>query len=485
MSASVANPTPRVCEGGGGQAINAASRKMAGVTGGVGLGPFSLSSTAGYDQSDAQASDVCPTNTTNDTTQKTTTKNLTTIDNSVVMMNKNSLTSMSESVNQMIVNSITNTTSSSSQNVNVTQNMKMTFKGIAGNLVISGVNQTATIDLSNAVNTDMTAINNVRTDLSTQIMEQFKSGVQGDLMTKASAEIAQQIQNQTAASVKQKNAIKVKDTQSSAVLPLSSPMPIIPPNNNSNIKNKQLIENDLFTSVTIGSPFSLTNDVSRAIKTSISNSVTQNFTHNTVTQLMQAINLVQNMDISAESIGGNVTVTNITQVANINLRQVLTQKMNIGVAIVNGMKNNSGIQTDDQIAIKKVDLTKVKSTTGTRNSSSFTSDQDQSVEYTRSVETGNSVTSLGSSGSSGSSFSSIFSCICCVICCMVAPMLGGMLPQPEDSTEEGEESTESAEGEEGEASTSEQSTSSDKPSESPASMPGTEVGGSSDSNSSY
>lgn len=411
------------CPGGGGSNVSSASSVTAVVVTIVGGG--------GYNSADSKNSSSCPTNTENEIIQKNKTTNLTTIDNSVMMMNRSSLTSMSSSVNQMIVNSITNTTTSSSQSVNITQNMNISVTGGGGTLVIDNLKQVATIDLSNSVSTDLSAVNNVRTDLANQILQEFKSGTQADLMSQASTEIETQIENQTAQSVIQKNLIKSTDKQESAILPLATAAEPTIPNMNSNIKTKQLIENDLLTATTIGAPFSITNDIERTISTSISNSVTQNFTHNTVTQLMQAINLNQNMNIRVEDIAGNIVISNISQVANVQLRQVLSQKMDIGTAIVNGIQNGAGIVTDDNIAIKKSDINSIVNKNGVRNSSSFKSDQAQDITVDRTISTGGG--SMPSSQSSGSSFSSIFSSIFCIICCIAAPMLGAMIPPPAES----------------------------------------------------
>jgi hypothetical protein len=436
-------PTAPQCPGGGGSTLatnsfSASAGAKAGWGGAEVSAQVSNNSTSGM---------TCPTNTENTTIQTNKAQNLTTIDNSVMIMNKNSLESISTSVNQMIVNSITNTTSSSSQNVNIQQKLNLKISGVKGNVTVDNINQTATIDLSNAINSDMSVINNVRTDLSNGIIQQFQNSTQAEQMSQASTDVENEIENMTASSVKQKNEINQEQTQQSDI-PIAAPPPLQAPNNNSNIKNRSETSNDLTTSLVVGSPFNLTNSVERTIRTNIENSVTQNFTQNTVTQLMQAINLSQEMNIDLSSIAGNVVVSNLSQVANVQLRQVLSQKMDIGTAIVNQIKNDTGIKTDDEVAVKKTDIASMKNANGLRNSNTFSSDQDQSVSQKTSVTSG-----YGSMGSMGSI---VMSCVCCIILCVAAPMLGGMMPAPAE--EETSEASTSSDEPPSEAAASEAST---------------------------
>ena len=427
-------PAPPQCPGGGGSTL---STMYSSVSAGTSIGGGGVNASV-QASNNATSGMVCPTNTENTTIQTNKAQNLTTIDNSVVIMNKNSLESISTSVNQMIVNSITNTTSSSSQNVNIQQKLNLKISGVKGNVTVDNINQTATIDLSNAINSDMSVINNVRTDLANGIIQQFQNSTQAEQMSQASTDVENEIENMTASSVKQKNEINQEQTQQSDI-PIAAPPPLQAPNNNSNIKNRSETSNDLTTSLVVGSPFNLTNSVERTIRTNIENSVTQNFTQNTVTQLMQAINVSQEMNIDLSSIGGNVVISNLSQIANVQLRQVLSQKMDIGTAIVNQIKNDTGIKTDDEVAVKKTDIASMKNANGLRNSNTFSSDQDQTTSQKTSVTSG-----YGSMGSMGSI---VMSCVCCVILCVAAPMLGGMMPAPaeEGTSEEGtsEESTSS------------------------------------------
>lgn len=434
--AAYGSPATPNCPGGGGMTLAQNNISVAGEAhinaGGAG--------TSMQAKSDAKSQAQCPTNNVSTIIQKNKASNLMTIDNSCMIMNKNSLTSMTESVNQMIVNSITNTTSSSSQNVNVQQQINIKIEGVRGNVTVDNIKQVASIDLSNAVNMELSAINNVRTDLASQVLDSFKSNTNADTMSQASADIATQIENQTSQSVVAHNTVEVDQTAQSDNLPVSTPTDIIPPDPSSNINQRQEVENDLVTSVIHNSPFSLTNDVSRVLQNTIKNAVTQNFTHNTVTQLMQTINLSQQMNIDVSAVGGDVMVSNLSQVANVQLRQVLSAKMNIGSAIVNSVKNASGIQTDDEIGVKKHDTTGLTSKTGLRNASSYSSDVTTDSSYTQKLTTG-----CGGLGALAPILSIL---VCCCICSSVAPMLGGMLPQPGASvgtTEDSEASTESAE----------------------------------------
>lgn len=446
MAAVAGQAPPPNCPGGGGSSINQMNNSFSAEThASAGLdGVKAGASMKG--ESNAKSGQTCPTVNDSSIIQKNNTKNLTSIDNSVMIMNKNNLTSMSESVNQMIVNSITNTSSSSSQNVNVAQSINIKVSGVKGNVIISDIAQTATIDLSNSINMELSAVNNVRTDLATQVLQQFESSTNADQMSQASSEISKSIENQTAQSVKEKNNLEQSQVASSEHLPASQPVELTPPDPKSNIKQRQEVENNLESSVFHSSPFSLTNDVSRTISNSIKNSVTQNFTHNTVTQLMQAINISQSMNIDVSSVGGDVVIKNLSQMANIQLRQVLSGKMDIGTAIVSTIKDSTGIKTDDEIAIKKTDITKVVDTLGLRNDNSFSSDVTTDVKNSQSITTGG----MGGLGELlGALACCCILCCCCSICICVAPMLGGMIPAPasEGTTEV----------------SSEQSTSDDKP----------------------
>jgi hypothetical protein len=431
-------PAPNCQPYGGGRSVNSASSSTTVVGTPIGGG--------GNTETSGQSEQSCPNTILTDQTQINRTQNLNNIDNSVIMINKSNIKSISTSINQMVVNSITNTTSSSSQNVNIAQKLSINIEGVAKDVTVSNISQTATIDLSNAISTEMSAIDNVRTDLSNQIMQQFSNNISSDVMSKASNDIQNEIANQTAAAVKQKNDLKSETKKETLLFPGATPYPPPPANANANIITKQKTVNDLLVSTTISAPFSLTNDVSKTIETNIQNSVTQNFTRNTVTQLMQAINLSQDMSIKIKSVGGNVTVSNISQLANIQLRQVLDQKMNIGTAITNSMSASAGIQNDESVTLKKRDESSNINRNDLRNTADSTSDQDQKSSSSLTMTTGFG----GSTASCGSSFFIFCSCCICIVLCMVGPMLGGMIPASGDSEASEEE-------------TSEESTSSDAP----------------------
>jgi hypothetical protein len=431
-------PAPDCQPYGGGRSVNSSSSSTTVVVTPIGGG--------GNNQTSSQSEQSCPNTILTDQTQINKTQNLNNIDNSVIMINKSNIKSIATSINQMVVNSITNTTSSSSQNVNIAQKLSINIEGVAKDVTVSNISQTATIDLSNAISTEMSAIDNVRTDLSNQIMQQFSNNISSDVMSKASNDIQNEIANQTAAAVKQRNDLKSDTKQDTLLFPGATPYPPPPENANANIITKQKTVNDLLVSTSISAPFSLTNDVSKTIETNIQNSVTQNFTRNTVTQLMQAINLSQDMSIKIKSVGGNVTVSNISQLANIQLRQVLDQKMNIGTAITNSMSASAGIQNDESVTLKKRDASSNINNNDLRNTSDSTSDQDQKSSSSLTMTTGFGG-SLGSCNSCGSSFFILCSCCICIVLCMVGPMLGSMIPASGDSeaSEEGtsEESTSS------------------------------------------
>jgi hypothetical protein len=433
-------PTQPACPGGGGTSTTSLH------TGGsfnASVG-WSGAQVSGEVHADADAGIHCPTNDISTIIVKNKSNNLTQIDNSVMMMNKSNLSSMSESVNQMVVNSITSTTTSSSQSVNINQQINIQVNGVKGNVTIDNMNQVATIDLSNSVNMEMNAIDNVRTDLANQVLEQFSNNTNADQMSQASANISNQIENQTAQAVTAKDSMDVDQSVSSATVPASQPTNVTPPDPKSNINSAQDIENSISSTLIHNSPFSLTNDITQSIANSVKNSVTQNFSHNTVTQLMQAINLNQSMNIDVQSVGGNVVISNLSQMANVQLRQVMSANMNIGSAIVNGVADGVGIKTDASTAVSKTDLTTAASTTGLRNSNSYTADLTSDTKLSQKMVTTSSLDmGLGSMGMI------IALCLCCCCSVVLLPMLGGGLPsgggdEEESSSDDSSSSSSSA-----------------------------------------
>ena len=415
------------CPGGGGSNLNQMKSQVGGsVSAGWSGAQASFSASL-----DASSMSACPTNVTSTIIQKNKSSNLTQVDNSVMIMNKSTLTSMSESVNQMVVNSIRNTTTSSSQSVNVNQQLNIKLAGIKGNVVISNIGQEANIDLSNAVNMEMNAVDNVRTDLANQVLQQFSNNTNAEQMSQASNDITNQIENQTAQSITAQDTLKMETESTSATVPAGDPLQDMPANPKSNINMTQVTENDLSTALIHSAPFSLTNDITQVIKNSVQNSVTQNFSHNTVTQLMQAININQSMNIDVSSVGGNVTIDNLNQKANVQLRQVMSANMNIGSAIVNSVKDGVGIQTDTSNAVKKTDLTSAASTTGLRNTNSFTGDLTSDVSQSKKITTTNPV-GFGLDGMG----MIIALCVCCCCSVVLLPMLGGGLPSGGGDEEE-------------------------------------------------
>jgi len=370
----------------------------------------------------AQAQVTCPPNQNAKTVLTQTSKSLMSVDNSTLIMNKSSIEAMSESINQMIVNSVTSTTSTLSQTVNVTQAMKINASNIKGDVYIGNVNQTATIDLSNVCNMDMTAIDNVRTDLATQVLDQFSTNSNAEAITAAQTSIDKELQATTEAALKERNDSAVSQEFKSANAPLPMPPTILSTNPAANTTTEQYITQDTFNATSISQPFTLSTDIKRTIKNKIVNAVTQNFTHETVTQLMQTANVNQALGINAENIGGKLTIENISQATNVVLRQTLSANMNIGLSIMNDFKNDMGIITDDTQSAENNASASGSDTSGLRGSGSFSSDIANTFSYTQKVTASGS----SGSGSSGSSGSFISSCIIVVLLCVAGPMLGSL-----------------------------------------------------------
>jgi hypothetical protein len=436
--ASVPNASGPNCPGGGGSNLNQASRADSTVVVVIPFGGGGANSSS----SNAQSASNCPPVYISNNTNTNINKTLMNVDNSIIVMNKSSLTSISESVNQMVTNSVTSTTTSASQTVNVQQQININVNGVKGNVYITDISQTATFDLSNSVSMDMTAIDNVRTDLANQVLQQFASSSNTEAMSVAQASMDNEMQLSTQAALTERNQNSIDQVQTSSI-PLASPMTLLPVNTAANVNSTQTNLTDITNTTNISNPYTSSTDISRTIQTSVLNSVTQNFTHETVTQLMQAISLSQQMNISVSNVGGDVKIANLSQQANMQLRQTLAAQMDIGTAITNGLTSSLGITTDDRASLKKSDSASLKTASKVRSSSSFSNDVSNAFSYTQSVTSG-----LPSGGSSGSSTSSFSSCICSFICCVVAPMLGAMLPSPGGSSSESaseEASTDSAE----------------------------------------
>jgi hypothetical protein len=343
----------------------------------------------------------------------------------------------------MVTNSVTSTTSTASQTVNVQQQLNLDFSNIKGRVDVSNINQTVNINLSNICNLDMTIMDNIRTDLANQVLENFATNTSAEVLASVNAAILNDLEASSTAVQTAQNSSQVNQEQTNATgwMAMAAPLTIMPVSTQANMTTKEETVNDVETATFTSNEFSLSTDISRTLQTKIVNSVTQNFSHETVTQLMQTVNSNQQMNIKFSNIIGDVKLSNISQLANIVLRQTLTQKMNIGLAITNGIVNGMGISTEDRTSIINALRSDVLSKTKSRTSSSFTQDLKSTYEYTQKVASGS-----GSSTSCGSSGSSWLSCIIIIICCVAGPLLSS-LPMPEmnssSSEDESEKSTES------------------------------------------
>jgi hypothetical protein len=216
---------------------------------------------------------------------------------------------------------------------------------------------------------------------------------------------------------------------------MATPAPLHPENLSANTTLNQTNAQSLNTAVNISAPYTSSVDFEKTLQSVINNSVTQNFTKDTMNILVQTLNLDQDLKINVSDIGGDCVIRNISQTANIMLRQTMSAKMDIGTSIINSITDILGISTDDAVAnanVQKTALTKLNDLrSGNTSSSLQTSDQ----SYTRLIEQ-----YMDTSGSSGSSASS---CICCIICivCILSSGLGGMsMPQNSNSESDSSES---------------------------------------------
>jgi len=375
---------------------------------------------------------TCPPTLESSTSQTNISATTMSVDNSTLIMNNASINSMSSSINQMIVNSVTKTTTSASQTVNISQVMRIKVANVKGNVNIEGAKQEATIDMSNQVNMDYQAIDTVRNDLADNVLAQFSSGSNVEALATAQTGIDAAFENTQKNSTAQQNSVKVGQTQSTTI-PMATPTQVQSPNPSANVCTTSNTLNDISSNTTISQPFTQSTNLSTTIQSSILNAVTQNFTHETVTQLVQSLTASQLMEIDVENIGGNVSILNPSQKFNVVFRQTLANKMNVGAAIMNSIVSSSGIKTDNNQSVKKSSSSTSKSASSARNSASTIIDSKSLFDYTQSIKQ-----TLPIGESLGSSLSSCISCcICCILCCLV-PMLAIKLrkPQPENDSEQ-------------------------------------------------
>lgn len=360
-------------------------------------------------------------------------RNETTIDQGVTMMTKSTLQSISSATNQMIVNSVTNTSSSAKQEANVSQNLAIRLENCGGNAVIRNVSQTANINMEQISSMTLTAIDNVRTDLASSVLNQFNSNISDASKQTLSADMTSAVAAQNMSSYKadvKSTIAQEKKTQLAAADPIAPPSENLAANTNITQKNKTGVENVL----KISAPFLSSITAEKVLQSSINNAVTQNFTKNTVNVLAQTLSLNQTLSIEAVNIGGDCTIENISQVANVAMRQTMTSKMDIGTAIVNSVQNSMGSKTDDSFVKDNLQDTKIITKNDLRSGNTSVSDMKSDQTVTQKME--QYMDGIGSSGSSGSS------CICCIICiiCILSSGLGGLSMSSETTVNSSSES---------------------------------------------
>lgn len=407
----------------------------------AGIGPISVGGAGSY--TDTSASKVATCNPTFNNTQinNNVSSNSTKIDMGVHIMTKNTIDSLCENTNQMVVNSISNTTTTTSQDVNISQKMTINVNGCAGNLEISDVTQSATVDLAQMATMTMSAVDDVRTDLATAVLQQFEASSTAKNDQTMNADLTTALAAQQSASLSQDAKGSVSNTKITTALPSVDPEPAQGQNLNANTNLSQISNQNVSNAVDISAPYVSEVDFKKILKTVVNNSVTQNFTKNTVNILSQSVIANQDMAINVANIGGNCVIKNISQNYNITLRQTLTSKINIGTAIVNGITSALGVKTDDQVSSENVQ----KATSATKND--LRTDQTSTQVAKSDFAASSFVGDFGGFGSSGSSSSSCIICIIC-ICSILLCGFGGLTMASglgsESSSEDSGDSSDSA-----------------------------------------
>jgi hypothetical protein len=175
--------------------------------------------------------------------------------------------------------------------------------------------------------------------------------------------------------------------------------------------------------VKISAPFLSKVDIDKTLVSIVNNSITQNFTKNTVNILAQTVIGEQTLTIDVSDVGGNCTIENIEQDFNITLRQTLSSQLNIG--------------TDNSVAASNVqDLTsKIGNTLRSAQTSTQVAVSDQKYEQT--ITNGTGVVA-----------SCITYSILCTICCLcifgglgglTAKAIGNSSESSDDSSEDSSE----------------------------------------------
>jgi len=397
---------------------SAAGKTIAGGAS-AGIGPISVGGAGSY--TDTSATDQATCNPTFNNTQinNNVSENSTKIDMGVHIMTKNSIDSLCENTNQMVVNSISNTTTTTSQTVEINQSMNISVNGCAGNLDIEGVSQEATVDMAQIATMTMSAIDDVRTDLATAVLQQFSASSTAKNDQVMNDDLTTALAAQQSASLSQAAKGSVANTKVTTALPSVDPPAAQGQNLDANTNITQISNQHVSNAVDISAPYVSDVDFKKILKTVVNNSVTQNFTKNTVNILSQSVIGNQDMNINISNIGGNCVLKNISQKFNVTLRQTLTSKINIGTAIVNGITSALGTKTDDQVSNENVQ----KQSSATKNDlrTDQASTQVASSEFSASSFVGD----FGGFGSSGSSSSSCIICIICV-CSILLCGFGGL-----------------------------------------------------------
>ena len=355
--------------------------------------------------------------------------NSTTIDNAVTLITKNTINSLTENTNQMVVNSITNTTSNTSQSVTINQTMNISVTGCAGDLVLTNISQNASIDLTQIATMTLTAIDQIRTDLAASVLQQFAANTSNANTQVLNADLTTALAAQNNASLQQTATAKIDQIKIDPIGLSPDPAVITPKTLGSNVNQTQITANDVVNTVNLSAPYTSTTDYTKNLQTIVNNSVTQNFTKDTVNILSQTVIGNQTMNINAANIGGNCTISNISQNFNITLRQTLTSNLNIGTAIVNSITSQLGVKTDDKVANANIAKATATTKNDLRASNGLTANLTSSEQYTQTFASG-----FGSSGSSGSSF--ICCCLCCI--CILSSGLGGLVMPTGDNSDSSE-----------------------------------------------
>ena len=215
--------------------------------------------------------------------------------------------------------------------------MEIKVTGCAGNLEISGISQNASVDLTQIATMTMTAIDSIRTDLASSVLDQFSASSSAKNNQVMNADMTTALASQQNASLQQTATSKINQTKVDAGIPTASPTQIVSSNKDANVNLMQTTSNDITNATVLSAPYSSSVDYEKTLKSVINNAVTQNFTKDTVNILSQTVIGKQKMSINVADVGGDCVIKNISQNFNIMLRQSLSAQLNIGTAITNSV----------------------------------------------------------------------------------------------------------------------------------------------------